>query len=306
MADSYIGDELLVETNHEVLRHLENCAACRNELAAHRRFRARVRLAVVNSPESQINSLFASRLQTNLRETALQTTRQRHKFSGLFNIKILAFAAAALLVVSLFGAVWLNRSPSNETIIAENNQAENNQADQKGETPQTVESPIVEAVRAAWHEMARAAIGDHENCALHFRLDEDPITLSEAAAKFGRFNKDLDKAVIAAVKKSPPKNPIDKMEFLEAHSCVYDGRHFAHVVLKYRKRVVSVLVTDTDLPFGDAETVAGESGAVMNVAGFRHAHHAVFVVSDLPEADNSAIVRLLSPFIRRHIEKAEA
>ncbi len=46
MMDSYLGDELLVETNHEVLRHLENCPACRNELAARRGLLAQMRSAV--------------------------------------------------------------------------------------------------------------------------------------------------------------------------------------------------------------------------------------------------------------------
>ena len=32
--DSYISNELLVETNHEVLRHLEGCPDCREELEA--------------------------------------------------------------------------------------------------------------------------------------------------------------------------------------------------------------------------------------------------------------------------------
>ena len=72
MMDSYLSDELLVETNHEVLRHLENCAACRSELAARRELRARVRSAVKSSPETQINSAFAARLQTNLRAAALE------------------------------------------------------------------------------------------------------------------------------------------------------------------------------------------------------------------------------------------
>lgn len=302
MMDSYISDELLVETNHEVLRHLENCVACRNEFAAHRQLRVRVRLAVKNSPESQINSVFASRLQTGLRETALQPTLWRQiRYSGLFNFKILAFAAAGLLIVSMFGAVWLNNSPSNETFTAENNQS-----NQEGETPQPVESPIAQAVQAAWREIAHTAIGDHENCALHHRLKENPITLTEAARQFGRFNQDLDKAVIAAVKQSPASKSADKITFLGAHSCVFEGRRFAHVALKYRNRVVSILVTDTDLPGGNGEVIAEQFDDRMQAASFSADHHAVFVVSDLTEAENSTIARIISPFVRRHIEKAEA
>jgi len=304
MMDSYISDELLVETNHEVLRHLENCAACRNELAAHRELRTQVRSAIKNSPEMQINPVFVTRLQSSLRETALRPTAwEKFKHAGFFDSKILALAVACLLFVSLFGAVWLRRSSSsNETTLAENNQS-----NQEGEVPQPAESPMVRAVQAAWREVAQTAIGDHQNCALHHRLKEEPITLTEAAAKFGRFNKDLDKALIAAIKESPERKSEDKIEFLEAHSCVFQGRRFAHVVLKYRNRVVSVLVTDTDLPDGNSETIAGQfDGDAMQAASFRAAHHAVFVVSDLTEAENSAITRIILPSVRRHIEQAAA
>ena len=40
LMDSYLGGELTVESNHEVLRHLERCDACRAELAARERARA--------------------------------------------------------------------------------------------------------------------------------------------------------------------------------------------------------------------------------------------------------------------------
>lgn len=305
MMDSYIGDELLVETNHEVMRHLESCAACRDELAAHRKLRARVRSAVKNSPAMQINPAFAARLRSDLRETALQPTFWQQIRRGKFiNLKFLSFAAAGLLFAALFGAVLFNRSPSPNEIVL---MAETNQSRQANEIPQPAEAPMAQAVQAAWREVAHTAIGDHENCALDYRLKEEPITLAEAARKFGRFNKDLDKAVIAAVRESPAEAPGDKIEFLEAHSCVYEGRRFAHVVLKYRGRVVSVLITDTDLPDANGEIIAVQSGDErMRAASFPAAHHAVFVVSDLTEAENSAIARIISPSVRRHIEKAEA
>ncbi|MBA2620850.1 MAG: hypothetical protein H0U87_06595 [Acidobacteria bacterium] len=301
--DSYLGDELLVETNHELLRHLENCAACRTELAARRLLRARVRSAVKNSPEMQINSAFVSRLHINLRDVALRpSVWGKIKHGDFFNLRLLTTVAACLLIVSLFGMIWVKRAP----LLSENPLAENNQSNQPAETPRPVESPFVRAVETAWHEVAQTAIGDHENCAIEFRLEEEPITLEQAAKKFGRFNKDLDKAVIKSIKKVPAEMPVDKIEFLEAHSCVFQGRRFAHIVLQYRNRVVSVLVTDTDLPDNDGETITNQSDGTMNVAGFRTAHHAVFVVSDLTGAENSIVAQTISPAVRRHIEKAEA
>ena len=47
MIDSYLSDELLVETNHDVLRHLENCPACRSHLASCRVVRLKARSALV-------------------------------------------------------------------------------------------------------------------------------------------------------------------------------------------------------------------------------------------------------------------
>ena len=72
MMDSYLGDELLVETNHEVLRHLENCPACRSELAARHDLLTQMRLTVKNAPEMQLNQAFAIKLRNDLRETALR------------------------------------------------------------------------------------------------------------------------------------------------------------------------------------------------------------------------------------------
>src|SRR5712671_5173959 len=44
--DSYISNELMVETNHEVLRHLESCQPCAAELDSRSRLRTRLKAAV--------------------------------------------------------------------------------------------------------------------------------------------------------------------------------------------------------------------------------------------------------------------
>lgn len=300
MMDSYISDELLVETNHEVLKHLGDCADCRREISAQRALRARIRKAVKNSPEMQINSAFAARLESNLREMAWQPNvweKLKHNLS--VNSKILALAAC-LLIIAAFSLIGLKHSSS------EKYTAESDQPFESVQIPQPAESPLVQAVQTAWREVAQAAVGDHQNCALKFRLEENPITLAEAAAKFGRYNKDLDKAVQAAIKEPASKKTLDKIQFLEAHSCIFQGRRFAHVVLRYRDHVVSMLITDTDLPPDEGGRIANQSFGKMQAASFRAAHQAVFIVSDLPPAENSAIAEMLSPAVRQHIEKAEA
>ena len=165
---------------------------------------------------------------------------------------------------------------------------------------------MTQAVQIAWREMTEHAVGDHENCALEHKLTEEPITLGEAAEKYGKYNKNLDKAVIAPLREVFSEKDFGKIKLLGAHSCVFDGRRFAHVVLQYRNRSISVLVTDTDLPIENENQISAQTSEKMRVANFRTAHHAVFVVSDLSETENMTIAKAISPAVSRHIEKSGA
>ena len=70
VADSYLSDELLVETNHDVITHLEACADCRRELAARRELRTILRASFAKAEELQMPHEFASRLHGKLHAAA--------------------------------------------------------------------------------------------------------------------------------------------------------------------------------------------------------------------------------------------
>ena len=306
MMDSYLGDELLVETNHEVLRHLENCPACRSELAARRGLLAQMRLAVKSAPKMRLNQAFAVNLRTNLRETALRQSVWEKLKSGEFGgTKLLAATAACLLLMTLFGVAWFNQSPP-DNIAAANE----NQINKQNELLRPTESPAAQALQIAWRELTHSAVGDHKNCALHFRLEEEPITLTKAAEKYGKFNRDLDKTVAASLNEifadRQTGNTADKIQIFESHSCVFEGRRFAHVILLYRNRRISVLVTDADFPGEPDGEIYSEATEGMLTARFRTARHAVFVVSGLTAAENVLVAQKLSPAIRRHVEQSES
>ena len=44
--DAYLSNELLVETTHDLLQHLESCPECTAELATRTRLRSRLKTAV--------------------------------------------------------------------------------------------------------------------------------------------------------------------------------------------------------------------------------------------------------------------
>ena len=71
LMDSYLKDELLVETNHEIQSHVGDCSVCREQLAQRKQLLSRLKVAVNQAQESVVDKDFADRLTRDLRERAL-------------------------------------------------------------------------------------------------------------------------------------------------------------------------------------------------------------------------------------------
>ncbi len=283
LVDSYLSDELLVETNHEVQAHLESCAACRQEMSLHRELKHQLRSAVLSCPDSQMNPAAAVRIGTSLRKAAhrpgffewiaLPTLR----LAGLGAVGVVLIAAAALLYLDI---------ARTGSLVAVNSNPE-----------------LAVRLFRSWAELARLALGDHENCAIDYRLTEKPISLDEAAIRFGNFNKGLDSVMTSSFENSGRRD----VEFLEAHSCVYQGRRFAHIVYRHKGEIVSVLVTDPEMrPEKDLGIQTAIFGAASSTASFFAGEHAVFVVSKLSEVDNASLAAIIAPAVRSHVAKPAA
>src|SRR5215470_12567089 len=75
MADSYLSDELLTETNHDMINHLESCAECRRELTARRNLRLNLRASFARADTLRTRDEFADNLRRELRVLALRGTK---------------------------------------------------------------------------------------------------------------------------------------------------------------------------------------------------------------------------------------
>lgn len=64
LLDSFLSDELMVETNHAILWHAERCATCRTEMEARQRLRVILRRIRDNC---KINAEFHEQLRERLR-----------------------------------------------------------------------------------------------------------------------------------------------------------------------------------------------------------------------------------------------
>ncbi len=286
IADSYLSDELMIETNHDVLKHLETCADCRGELAAREQVRAKLRAAFQQAQDLQMSNEFAARLRAQLRAAASQSTI----FDRFKRPHVWLAVAACLLAVALIGSVVVRQ----HALTGETNAANS-------------------AVNLAMAELAENAVGDHRNCAVAFRLPKPPVPLEESGRKYDRVYFNLDEAVLAGRAAAD-----GDVELIKAHTCVFDGRRYGHVILKYHGRPVSMLVTDLEHPTDKAaqavETKSGANELVVaacpqvgdyQVSYFKTARHAIFVVSDLNAAENLSIARALAPPVYQHVTRSE-
>jgi hypothetical protein len=101
LLDSFVAEELLVEANHELLRHLSGCADCQADLEGRARIRSGLKQAFARAGDLQIRPEFVDRMAAELRTTAL--TRTRGWQTGWL------MAAASIVLVAAASVYFLRR-----------------------------------------------------------------------------------------------------------------------------------------------------------------------------------------------------
>jgi hypothetical protein len=98
--DSYLSNELLVETASEVVRHLESCQACSRDLESRIRVRDALQRAVSNWPvPDSVRTDVVRKLRASQTRSSAGVSVKRWA---------LGLATAALVLFGLFAAEWLN------------------------------------------------------------------------------------------------------------------------------------------------------------------------------------------------------
>ncbi len=302
IADSYLGDELLIETNHEVIAHLEACPACHRELAARRELRVQLRAAFANSAALEPSPAFTNRLHAQLRAKAL------HETTTVTRGQWMAIAASILLIFTAGLLATRQKTPNTSIELVDSGLGKQSDATRlKSPSPQPNASS--DAVNLVMAEAAELAVGDHRDCAVDYKLAEEPIPLEEAGRRYDRAYINLVSAVM-----SQQNQLAGGVRFVEAHSCGFNGKRFGHIILKEGKHLVSVLVTDLDnAPAEIAAQSSPEARQVIvnsSVEGYQvsylaTAKHGIFIVSDLEAARNSQIASILAPSVYEHIKRTE-
>lgn len=278
--DSYISNELLVETNHEVLRHLEGCPACSSELEARAKLRARLKAAVKNQavpPE----------LQVRIRKQIQDQGSRRWLAAGW---KRWAVAMAASLLVG--AGVWVNESREKMPDLA----------DRPGQ------NVYIQRVSASLAAVLKVGLGDHIHCAVFRKYPPNPPPVEKMEGDLGPSYQGILPVVRAAIPAG--------YRVVMAHQCSYAGRKYIHLTFEKGGDLLSLVVARKS----PGESLAGLSAAAepsgipiyqsaagrYEVAGFDAGNFLAYVVSDLRGKANLQIASILAPGVREFLMKTPA
>jgi hypothetical protein len=147
--DSYLNNELMVETNHEVLTHLERCKACSRSLEGRARLKAQLKRAVMQD--------YAP---ATLRERIGVDLRRSRGFS--FNTLSLSLAAAAAVLVIAM-ATFFTSGPTRNALSL---QAQVASGDVTG-------------------QVLKIGFDNHVNCTIDHKLANEQFTAEQMSEMLG-------------------------------------------------------------------------------------------------------------------------
>uniref|UniRef100_Q022I2 Putative transmembrane anti-sigma factor n=1 Tax=Solibacter usitatus (strain Ellin6076) TaxID=234267 RepID=Q022I2_SOLUE len=265
--DAYLSNELLVETTHDVLRHLESCPACTAELEIRTRLRSRLKAAVqAHTAPPHLPALVRKKLHNN------QPARW----------PFYAVAAAAMVIVT---TVWLRPGVTLAPDIA----------DRAGQ------ATYIQKVSAPLAQVFKPGLGDHVHCAFFRRYPPNPPDLHEMETKLGEEYKALLPLMGPAVPEGYRLVMAHQCTYAGRHFIHLTMRKGSDVISLIITRKNPDETFRTLSPAADAAGIPlyQASAANYQVAGFESGNYLIYVVSDLKGAANLEIATALAPAFRQ-------
>jgi hypothetical protein len=275
--DSYISNELLVESNLEVLRHIEQCRACSQELETRLRVRASLQAAVRR--EGMPASL-EQKIRNEIRERSPVRVWP-------FDLSLRWMSAvAALLLIST--AIWVVLRSRRELSPQEQN-------------------AYVGRISSHLSTILQVGLRDHVHCAVFRKYPKDPPAFAEMAGDLGPQYAGL----VPLVKARVP----DEYRIILAHRCTVQGRNYVHLVLRGPSSLLSLIITKKNpgesFPASQLEPVLQATGVPVYRAGasqfqlaaFESRAYLAFVISDLHEKSNLQMAAALAPSVDQFLDQ---
>jgi hypothetical protein len=283
--DAYISNELMVETNYEVLRHIEGCRVCAAELDTRTRLRSRLK-AAVNAQS------VPPELQVRIRDQVRTSRPERWVHFGWLRAgwPRWGVATAATLVVS--AGLWVNYSRDQLPALSD----------------RPAQKTYITRVSANLAAILKVGLGDHIHCAIFRKYPKDPPAVEKMEVELGPAYAGLLPVVRAAIPEG--------YKVIMAHRCTYAGRKFVHMTLEKDGGLLSLVVarkqTGESLDgLSPADAASGvriyqSAAGRYQVAGFEAGNFFAYVVSELRNKENLRIAATVAPAVQEFLMRTPA
>jgi len=283
--DAYISNELTVETDHEVLRHLEGCPGCSAELDTRTRLRSRLKSAVkVQSvpPELQVRVREHIRRGTSRSWVSLEWLRTGGwRWAGAM--------AAGLVVAAGF---LVNYSAEQMPALAD----------------RPAQNAYITRISANLAAVLNIGLGDHIHCSIFRKYPKEAPPVEKMEGELGPTYSGILPVVQAAVPQG--------YRVIMAHQCSYAGRNFIHLTFEKNGGLLSVVFTRKQHgeALADMSPASQASGIPIyqsaagryEVAGFEAGNYFAYVVSELRSNANLQVAASMAVGVQQFLAKATA
>jgi len=269
--DSYIQGELLVETNHEVLEHLEQCPACRADHEQRLWLRNRLREAS-RTVEAPVD--LPARVQRSIREAGLRSAFSRHR-----NLMLVA----ATILVAVFAGVLTLRQP------------------------ERIQESYINRLSARLAGALRVGFDDHLHCAVGRKFPDDypkPEQMKPQelpGPEFEPLSPVLRKLVPAKYEMvSAHRCSYKTRRFV--HFIFRNEKQLISVVIAPKQANEGFQIEKLIPALRQAGLPVYQSTADRyQVAGFESGQYMAYLVSDLPAGENLALAQVLSQPVSQYL-----
>jgi anti-sigma factor (TIGR02949 family) len=276
--DSYVNNELLVETNHEMQKHLNTCRDCAAELETRARMRNLLQRAVrAETAPAALSVKIRQQIQANQSVSFL---------SIMSNPLAIAASLTLALMLAAWGAisVWNIRQPLTQNLATTAN-------------PNLSEQSM---------RILGIGLSDHVHCA---------IESGYAIENLDYDTNNVDAEYLGLVPLVKERVGSD-FGIVAAHHCISGERDFIHFILRNTTATLSVVITKRrgeNFPSDDRATLRETSGAPLYgmrmqdyaVVGFESGDYFAFVISNLSTADNERIASNVAPAVRSFLAHSQ-
>jgi anti-sigma factor (TIGR02949 family) len=277
--DSYITNELLVETNHEVLRHLERCPDCSADAETRQQLRARLKSAVkTQSVPPELPALIRERIRA-------AESRKPSAWSWM------RWPIATAASVALCALLYVEHRPERLPAI--------------GDRPS--QNAYIQKISATMATVLKVGLGDHLHCSVFRKKAASVPTIAEMEKELGPDYEGL----LPAIRAAAPEG----YTVILAHHCSYLKRNFVHLTLEKDGSLLSLVIARkqdgesfTNLaPATEQDTPIYQSNAGhYQVAAFDAGHFFAYVISDMKSASNLQVAVAAAPAVREVLAKLPA